>query len=41
MGLFGANILEKIEFCFSAGVGKNIDFEKDLLKYNIKSLDVI
>ena len=31
------NILEKIEFCFSAGVGKNIDFEKDLLKYNIKS----
>ena len=36
-GYLVPNILEKIEFCFSAGVGKNIDFEKDLLKYNIKS----
>lgn len=36
-GYLVPNILEKINFCFSAGVGGNIEFEKDLLKYKIKS----
>ena len=31
------NILDKIDYCFSAGVGYNTTFEDDLLNYNIKS----
>lgn len=31
------NILNKIKFCFSPGVGKSSSFEDDLLKFNIKS----
>ena len=30
-------ILDKIEFCFSAGVGNNTSFEDDIKKYNVKS----
>lgn len=31
------NILERIEYCFSPGVGRSVGFEDHLLKYNIKS----
>ena len=31
------NILNKIKFCFSPGVGKSSSFENNLLKFNIKS----
>lgn len=31
------NIMSQIDYCFSAGIGSNIQFEKDLLKYDIKS----
>jgi hypothetical protein len=31
------DILDEIKYCYSAGVGKNISFEKFLLKYDIKS----
>tara|TARA_B100000035_G_C21017114_1_gene562445 strand:+ start:987 stop:1802 length:816 start_codon:yes stop_codon:yes gene_type:complete len=36
-GYLMPDILDEIEFCFSAGIGKNIQFEKDLLNYDIKS----
>ena len=29
--------MSQIDYCFSAGIGSNIQFEKDLLKYDIKS----
>lgn len=31
------NILNEICYCYSAGIGKNINFEKDLSKYRINS----
>lgn len=31
------NILHEIKYCYSAGIGKNISFEKDLCNYNINS----
>ncbi len=34
-GYLVPNILSEISFCYSAGIGKNIDFEKDLLNHNI------
>ena len=36
-GYLVPNILEEIKYCYSAGIGKNISFEEDLLKFNIKS----
>lgn len=31
------NILDQIDFCFSAGIGNNCSFEKELRKFDIKS----
>lgn len=36
-GYLVPNILSEIEFCYSAGIGNNIDFEKDLIKNKIYS----
>ena len=36
-GYLVPNILDQIHYCFSPGVGSKIDFEKNLLDYNIKS----
>jgi len=36
-GYLVPNILKQIKFCYSAGIGNNIKFEKDLLKYKIIS----
>ena len=37
-GYLVPNIMSQIDYCFSAGIGSNIQFEKDLLKYDIKYL---
>lgn len=39
-GYLVPNILEEINYCYSAGIGKNVSFEKDLEKYSIKSYGV-
>ena len=36
-GYLVPNILHKVKYCFSPGVGKNSSFEKGLEEYNIKS----
>ena len=36
-GYLVPNILNQIKFCYSAGIGNSIKFEKDLLKYKIIS----
>tara|TARA_B100000989_G_C19441128_1_gene427365 strand:- start:153 stop:956 length:804 start_codon:yes stop_codon:yes gene_type:complete len=36
-GYLVPDVLDKIDHCFSAGIGSNVEFEKSLLKYQIKS----
>ncbi len=36
-GYLVPNILDEINYCYSAGIGKDISFEKDLVKFDIKS----
>ena len=36
-GYLVPNILDDLKYCFSPGVGKSSNFEKDLEKYNITS----
>ena len=39
-GYLVPDILDQIDICFSAGIGDNIQFEKNLSKYNIKSFGI-